>query len=185
MKKVHLAAATVSLGLALAACSTMTPSSYAPSADNNVALRKVTGAKIHIVSMTEMTKFSADCRLAGPIEASGKRTIAQFVQDSFNDELKFANVYADDASAVALDGQLDHAEFSSTSGLTNGWWELSATLKNPKTGKTLSAENRYEFPSGFDAMTACTQTAQALTPAVQGLIKSAVANPEFANLIAQ
>ena len=120
----------------------------------------------------------------GPIEASGNRTIAQFVQDSFNDEFKFAGDYGTDANSADLKATLDHAEFSSTSGLTNGWWDLTTTLTNPKTGKSLTAHNRYEFPSGFDAMTACTQTAQALTPAVQGLIKDAVTNPGFAALIA-
>lgn len=166
----------------LAGCSTMTPSTYAVNADNNVALRKLAGVKVNVVSMTDVSKFSANCRLMGPIEASNKRSIAQFVQDSFNDELKFADVYG---TNVALDGSLDHAEFSSISGLTNGWWDLAATLKNPKTGASISAHNRYEFPSGFDAATACTQTAQALTPAVQGLIKNAVTNPEFATLVSK
>lgn len=185
MRKFLAAISAVSVAVILSACSTMTPSTYAPNADNNVALRGITGTKAHLGSMMDASNFSANCRLMGPIEASGKRSVAQFVQDSFNDELKFANVYGDDASAVTLDATLDHAEFSSTSGLTNGWWDLSATLKNPKTGQSLAAQSRYEFPSGFDAMTACTQTAQALTPAVQGLIKSAVTNPKFAELVAK
>lgn len=173
------------VALSLAACSTMTPSTYAPSADNNVALRKLEGSKAIIATMMDKSNYSANCRMAGPIEASGNRSVAQFVQDSFNDELKFANIYGGDSSAVALDGTLDHAEFSSTSGLTSGWWDLTATFTNPKNGKSLTASNHYEFHSGFDAMTACTQTAQAMTPAVQGLIKNAVTNPKFSELIAK
>ena len=175
MKKFLVATALVGLAVVMAGCSTMTPTSYAPSADNNVALKKISGATFQVGSMVDNSNFSAGCRLMGPIEASGNRTIAQFVRNSFNDEFKFAGDYGTDANS---------AEFSSTSGLTNGWWDLTTTLTNTKTGKSLTAHNRYEFPSGFDAMTACTQTAQALTPAVQGLIKDAVTNPEFAALIA-
>lgn len=182
MKKFFAVMSLVSACFVLTACSTMTPSTYAVNADNNVALRKLAGARVNVVSMADVSNFSANCRLMGPIEASSKRSIAQFVQDSFNDEFKFADVYGPD---VSLDAQLDHAEFSSTSGLTNGWWDLTATLKNPKSGASVTAHNRYEFPSGFDAATACTQTAQALTPAVQGLIKDAVTKPEFAKLIAK
>lgn len=182
MKKLLSVVSIVATCFVLAGCSTMTPSTYAVNADNNVALRKLAGARVNVSNMVDASNFSANCRLMGPIEASNKRSIAQFVQDLFNDELKFADVYG---TNVALDARLDHAEFSSTSGLTNGWWDLAATLKNPKTGASLSAQSRYEFPSGFDAATACTQTAQALTPAVQGLIKNAVTNPEFSNLVSK
>ena len=185
MKKYFFAACIAGFAMLVAGCSTMTPSTYAPNADNNVALKKITGTTFHIGSMIDSSQFSPNCRLMGPIEASGKRSVAQFVQDSFNDEFKFAGLYGDDASATLLKATMDHAEFSSTAGLTNGWWDLTATLVNSKNGKSLTAHNRYDFPSGFDAMTACTQTAQALTPAVQGLIKDAVTKPDFAALVAK
>ena len=181
MRKAIFVISTILVGGLLAGCSTMTPTSYSPYADNNVELRKLEGQTVRINLITDASNFDAGCRLMGPIEASGNRSVAQFVQDSFNDEFKFAGVHGD---GVALQADLTKAEFSSTSGLTNGWWELAATLKNPKTGKSLSANSRYEFPSGFDAMTACTQTAQALTPAVQRLVHSAVSNPAFADLVA-
>lgn len=160
----------------------MTPTSYAPYADNNVALRKHEGVSVSVGSLSDTSNFSANCRLMGPITASGNRSIAQFVQDSFNDEFKFAAIHGSD---TVLQGELTHAEFSSTSGLTNGWWILRVTLRNPDNGSSLTADARYDFPSGFDAMTACTQTAQALTPAVQRLVNSAVSKPEFAKLIAR
>jgi len=47
----------------------------------------------------------------------------------------------------------------------------------------MSVENRYEFKSGFDAWTACSQTAQALGPAVQDLIKKIVTDAQFAALL--
>ncbi len=49
----------------------------------------------------------------------------------------------------------------------------------------MSTASTYGFKSGFDAITACNQTAQALGPAVQDLIKKVVTDPQFAILIRQ
>jgi hypothetical protein len=104
----------------------------------------------------------------GPIQAMDGLTIPQFIQKAFNDEFKFANVY-DNQRGMKLTGKVDKIEFSSSAGLTNGWWDLAITLQSPN-GRTLRVENRYNFKSGFDAATACNQTAQALGAAVQDLI---------------
>jgi hypothetical protein len=163
-----------------AGCSTMTPARYAVSVDNNLALKKYEGSRVRVASMTPPSSFDPNCRLMGPIEASDGMTIPVFVQKAFNDELKFANIYAEDG--VTLDGNLTKIAFSSTSGLTSGWWELELALKSSN-GKSMNVGDRYEFKSGFDAITACNQTAQALGPAVQDLIKKTVTDPQFAALL--
>ena len=81
-----------------------------------------------------------------------------------------------------LYGEITKIAFSSTAGLTNGWWNIALTLKGTS-GQSASTEVTYNFKSGFDAITACNQTAQALGPAVQDLIKQLVADPKFAALI--
>lgn len=134
---------------------------------------------MRIASMGAPSSYDSSCRLMGPIQASDGMSIPQFVEKAFNDEFKFASVYSD--AGTALTGTLTKIEFSSTSGLTNGWWDLGLTLTSSN-GKTMSAENRYEFKSGFDAITACNQTAQALGPAVQDLIKKVVSDPSFSSL---
>ena len=161
-------------------CSTMTPARYAVSVDNNLALKKYEGSRVKLVSMVSPASFDPNCRLMGPIQGSDGMTVPQFVQKAFNDELKFANLYAEDG--VTLDGNLTKIAFSSTSGLTNGWWELDLTLKSSK-GKSMDVASLYEFKSGFDAITACNQTAQALGPAVQDLIKKTVTDPQFSALL--
>lgn len=176
MKNLVLAVIVVTL----AACSTMTPARYSPSADNQVALRAMTGAATHVVQIQASANYSANCRMAGPIQASDGMTIPQFVQKALNDELKMAGLYSEQENPIS--GELTKIEFSSTAGLTNGWWNLALTLKN-STGKSVSAEVTYKFKSGFDALTACNQTAQALGPAVQDLIKQLVADPEFNNIV--
>jgi hypothetical protein len=174
----HFAVAAVAI-LALG-CSTMTPARYSVSIDNNQALKRYESSKAMVASISSSARYDASCRLMGPIQASDGMTIPQFVEKAFNDELKFANIYSD--QGVSLKGDLTRIAFSSTSGLTNGWWELALklTLSN---GKSMTAESRYEFKSGFDAITACNQTAQALGPSVQDLIKKIVDDPQFGELL--
>lgn len=173
--------AAIALVLLLqAACSTMTPARYAVSVDNNQALKQYAGASVRVASVTAAGSYDANCRLMGPIQASDGMSIPQFVAKAFNDELKFANIYSD--SGTALTGILTKISFSSSKGLTNGNWDLSLTLTSSN-GKSTEVENSYDFKSGFDAITACNQTAQALGPAVQDLIKKAVTDPQFGGLI--
>jgi hypothetical protein len=161
-------------------CSTMTPARYSVSMDNNQALKHYEGAKIQLSSMSSPADYSSNCRMMGPIKASDGMTIPQFVQKAFNDEFKFAGIYSESGSV--LTGILTKIEFSSMSGITGGWWDLGLTLASSN-GRSMVIETRYPFESGFDGITACNQTAQALGPAVQDLIKSAVTNAQFAALV--
>lgn len=166
--------------LLVTACSTMTPARYSMSVDNNQALKKFEGSKVRIASISPPANFDASCRLMGPIQASDGMTIPQFVEKALNDEFKFANIYSD--SGVSLKGSLKAIDFSSTTGLTSGFWHINMEL-NSSNGKSMNVDSRYDFKSGFDAITACNQTAQALGPAVQDLIKKAVTSQEFPELI--
>ena len=75
----------------------MTPARYAVSVDNNLALKKYEeGSRVKVVSMAAPASFDPNCRLMGPIQGSDGMTVPQFVQKAFNDELKFANLYAED-----------------------------------------------------------------------------------------
>jgi hypothetical protein len=177
MKKIALLIAACS---AIAGCSTMTPARYSVSIDNNQILKQYAGKQVELTSMAAPQSYDSNCRLMGPIQASDNMTIPQFVQKAFNDEFKFAGLYSE--NGTKLDGTLDKIEFSSVSDITNGWWDLALTLRSSN-GKSLSTENKYEFKSGFDAITACNQTAQALGPAVQDLIKKAISDPSFPSLL--
>lgn len=180
MKKVIGILVGVWLVGALSGCSTMTPARYSVSVDNNQLLKTYQGSNISLVSMAAPSKYDSACRMMGPIQASDGQTIPEFVRKAFNDELKFAGVYGD--TGAKLSGRMNKIAFSSTSGLTSGWWDLAMTLDSSN-GKSLTVENTYHFKSGFDAITACNQTAQALGPAVQDLIKKAVSDPQFKTLI--
>ena len=179
MKKLGFA---LTLIVALSGCTTMTTARYSVSIDNNQALKAYAGSAVKLGSLALGTEYEANCRLAGPIKAIDNKTIDQFVLKAINDEFKFANIYSETGST--LTGTLTKVAFSSSAGLTNGWWDLGIKLDSSN-GKSMVASNKYEFKSGFDAMTACNHTAQALGPAVQDLIKAVVTDPQFKGLIAQ
>ena len=176
MKKVVLA---VSL-LTLSACSTMQPPRYAVSVDNIQKLKQLTEIKGEIASLNQPAEFSSNCRMMGPIEPADGLSVPQFITKAFNDELKMADRYS--TEAVKITGDITKIEFSSISGLTNGYWDIGLKL-NSTNGESLSVNNKYTFKSGFDAITACNATADALSPAVQDLIKVTVNHPDFIKLM--
>jgi hypothetical protein len=181
--KSTLIAAVAALGLLMAGCSTIQPASYANYGDNTFALRKVSGAKVRVVSMNDLSKFDSGCRMAGTMKTAGNRPMAEFIKDSLNDELKFAGLYSDDPGTSELSATLNSAEFSSMTNLTRGFWSFSLQVSNRANGRSLVENSRYDFDSGFDAMTACMNSANAITPAVQRLIYKVVSDPSFPGLV--
>jgi hypothetical protein len=181
--KYLVAAAFLAVGTLLAGCQTMQPASYSNYGDNTFTLRKLAGAKVRVASINDLSKFDSGCRMVGPIKTAGNRPLAEFVRDSLNDEFKFAGIYSDNPGTTELSATLNSGEFSSMSALTQGYWSFSLQLANQATGKSLTAASRYNFDSGFDAATACMNTSNALTPAVQRLIYKAVSDSEFGALL--
>jgi hypothetical protein len=120
------------------------------------------------------------CRAVGDVKIENGLTVPQFIQKSFNDELKFAGIHA--GNGVQLKGNLTRIEFSSSASLVKGYWDLALNLSSSN-GKSMSVENRHDFDSGFDGATACNNTSQALAQAAQALIRKTVADPRFGTLV--
>lgn len=176
MKKFVLLVAAI----IISSCSTMQPPRYSISVDNIEKLKTYQGSKAELVMLTQSAVFSPNCRAMGPIEPADGLTIPAFISKAFNDELKMAGIHS--SEGVKLTGDIKNVEFSSITGLTNGYWDIQLTLKSSN-GNDVTVSNKYTFKSGFDAITACNATADALTPAVQDLIKATVSHPEFGKLL--
>lgn len=178
--------ATIAVALLLSAfitgCSTMTPARYAVSVDANQQLKTMSGARVHLSALSPPIDEDSNCRLMGPIKAGDDLTITQFIQNAFNSEFKFADLY--DPEGISLSGEVTEIEFSSIDGLTNGHWRLGLTLRSPN-GQEMSSHVDHKFKSGFDAITACNQTAQALGAAVQDLVLATVSDARFKTLLSQ
>jgi hypothetical protein len=164
----------------LSACSITQRPRYAISVDNIYKLKSYEGVKVEVLSFNKSAKFDPNCRLMGPIELADGLTIPQFISKAFNDEFKMAGIYS--IEGIKLSGDVTKIEFTSVSDVTNGYWDIGLRL-NSSNGKSLSVSNKYTFKSGFDALTACNATADALSPAVQDLIKATINHPEFGKLL--
>lgn len=158
----------------------MQPPRYYSSADNIVELKQYEKAKVFVTSLGQSVHFDASCRLMGNIEPADGLTIPQFITKALNDELKMAGLY--DTKGIKLSGSVTKIGFSSIEGLTDGYWDLGLQIDSAN-GESLLVQNTYKFPSGFDGITACNATANALTPAVQDLLKVLITHPKFSKLI--
>lgn len=166
--------------LILSACSTMQPARYSVSVDNIQSLKKYNGIKVRISQLTLTSDFDSNCRLMGPIEPADNMSFGPFISKAFNDEFKMAGIYGKDG--INIHGEITNIEFSSSAGLTSGYWDIGLRLESSNNHSIL-VRNKYNFPSGFDAMTACNATADALTSAIQDLIKAAISHPKFEKLL--
>ena len=158
-------------------CTTLQPPQYAVSADTNQILKQFRERKAVLTELVPAASYRPRCRGEKPI--GDALILTQYVANAFNDELKFADLY-DQAQGAKISGSMDKIEFSSIS----GWWDLAITLRS-ETGVQISVENRYSFTVNFivGMAQACTQTAQALGIAIQGLIKKTVSHPQFPSLV--
>lgn len=109
-------------------------------------------------------------------------THTQYIQQAFESELKLAGAYSASPSRVVLSGKLDKLEFSSTRSLTGGSWTMDLSLKSSN-GASLKVSEYYEFDSGFSALEACRNTAEAFSRAVQNLVGKTVKSEGFPALV--
>lgn len=166
----------------LTACSTYTAPRYAINADTNVTLKALGATNVAVGSFSGPASFDSSCRAAGPLAPPDGMTHTEYLKKALEDELKVAGAYSASSPRVTLSGTVNNLEFSSSRGLTGGSWDIDLTLKSSN-GKSMRTFERYEFESGFAAITACKQTAEAYMPTVQNLIGKIVRSPEFKDLI--
>ena len=123
------------------------------------------------------------CRALGPIKTPDGNTFADYIKESLIDELQIAEVYSIEAPII-LTGHLENIDFYSMRDkfVEEGAWNLALTVKSSN-GQSISVSEEYKFTSSYYGQTACNQTAQALMPSVQNLIKKIVANSVFPDLV--
>jgi hypothetical protein len=165
--------------LVLVGCSTYAVDRYSISADNVTAFRALDVEKI---SVGEFTSFKPGlkeimCRGVGPIKTPDGNSFAEYIRESFIDELQIAEIYST-VAPIILTGHLENINFSSA----DGKWNLALTIKSSNE-QSILVEEEYRYTTSFYGETACNQTAQALMPSVQNLIKKIVTNPNFPNLV--
>ena len=166
----------------LVACETPTTQRYSISADNNLALKATGATGVVLGEFSSSVNFDASCRMLGPMQVADGLTHTQYIRKAFEEEFKIAGIYATGAPRVRVTGRVTQLEFSSTSGLTGGYWNIELTMQSSN-GRSMKVAENYQFNSGFEAASACRNTAEAFSRAVQNLVGKAVRNPAFAGLV--
>lgn len=170
----------VSVAFALSGCMTMTPATYMVSADAKAALQKYQGSKVSVAEIANPPAFDPMCRAVGNVQVSDGMSLGQFVAKGFNDEFRFAGLHSD--SGVRLNGVLTKIAFSTSAGITGGWWDIGLTLRSSN-GASMAVEHKYEFEAGFAGAGACNNASRAFGPAVQQLVHKSITDPRFAGLL--
>jgi hypothetical protein len=165
----------------LSACETPTTQRYSILADNSLAIKSLKASGIGVGAFQPPAEFSETCRALGPLKVADNLTHTGYIQKAFEDELKLAGAFGT-PSRVSLNGKINKLEFSSSHGLTGGYWKIDMTLASTN-GQSMNVDEYYEFNSGFSAPEACRQTAEAFTRAVQNLVGKTVSDPKFKSLV--
>ena len=162
--------------LALQGCSTYAVNRYSMSMDNVEKIRKVANGGVISVggfTATEPARSEIMCRGVGPIKTPDGETYEAYIRKALIDELRLAEAY-NETSTVKITGNLDSIDFSSV----EGTWSIAVTIASGQ-GRRFSVTENYKYTTSYFGETACNQTAQAVMPAVQDLVKSVVSHPEF------
>lgn len=130
--------------------------------------------KLADFTMSEEVKDNLGCRLLGPVNVTPGKSIPEYIQEAFQEELFRAGIYATDAN-VEIDGHITELNFSSVS---QAFWKIGLKL-TPSNGEPFTVNTYYEFSTSYSAYSACQNVADAFGPSVQELIETAVTDPAF------
>lgn len=170
------------LTLLATGCATNNSPRYASSADTVHALRGMKIGEVATVGNFIMTSAAdLQCRAVGPIMLPDNHTLPSYIKKALEDELKMAGIYNPSNPTVTLTGLVNKAAFSSAKGFFQGHWELDVTIQSSN-GKSVSAQEQYDFDSAYFADKGCQKTADALVPAVQNVLQKIVNSPNFKDL---
>jgi hypothetical protein len=170
------------LALLATGCATNNSPRYASSADTVHALRGMKIGEVATVGNFTMTSTAdLQCRAVGPIMLPDNHNLPSYIKKALEDELKMAGMYNPTNPAVNLTGLVNKAAFTSAKGFFQGHWELDVTIQSSN-GKSVSAQEQYEFDSAYLADKGCQKTADALVPAVQNVLQKIVTSPSFKDL---
>jgi len=183
MEKKFLWYGMLTTAIVLSGCETTNSIPYDPSTANVITIQNTLrkeGKKVNIGSITLAPGVdeSPMCRLNGPIKVAPGKSLTQYIEEAFQEELFMAGVY-DVNAGNTIDGTIEKLEFSSVSPAS---WDITMSVKsNTSSGYRVSVH--YPFDTSWTAYSACRNVANAFGPAVQSLLREVVTHPGFTDLV--
>ena len=185
MRKVMRSLSIIASAAVVTGCETAyTTQRYAISADNNEVIRRtLKNTEIGISAFTgPATPFDAQCRMGAPLRVADGLSHTQYIQKAFEDELKVAGVFSSANPPISLQGHVRYLEFSTTVVGTGGFWGIYFVLTSSN-GSQLYLDEYYTFDTGYRAIEACRNAAEAFSRAVQNLVGQTFSHPDFPTLL--
>lgn len=182
MNKFALLSIVSACAIIASGCSTTNSIPYKASTSNVITIQQILqskGQKVKLgaITMAPGIEESPLCRLQGPVRVAPGKSLPQYIQDAFQEELFMAKVY-DPAALTVIDARIEALAFKSVSPAS--WTIRMAIRSNKSEGYTVSVD--YPFQTSWSAASACKNVADAFGPAVQELLKHTVSHPQFAAL---
>ena len=171
------------LAFVLAGCETTNSIPYDPPTTNVITIQNTLekeGKKVSVgnISLSPGVEESPMCRLNGPIKVAPGKSLPEYIEEAFREELFMAGVYDSNAESK-INGKIEKLSFSSVS---PAYWDISMKVSsNVSPGYTVSIH--YPFDTSWTAYSACKNVANAFGPAVQSLLREVVTNPNFSSLV--
>ncbi|WP_137886534.1 hypothetical protein [Pseudomonas sp. 2FE] len=166
----------VTILVLLQGCSTYAVNRYSMSMDNVEQIKRaVDGRSISVGTFTavEPGRTTIMCRGVGPIKTPDGEPFEAYIRKALIDELRLAGAY-DSAAQTNVTGTLKSIDFTSVGGA----WTIVLEVQSNQ-GRRFEITETYQYTTSYFGETACNQTAQAVMPAIQNLVKSVVSHPEF------
>lgn len=172
--------------LVLSACSNA-PQRYGISTNNHMSLKalKASGiGNINVGTFTRTADLSNNCRLLyGNIALPDKMSFEGYIQKGLIEELTVADMFDDKNAVITLTGVVEQLSFSTmTSLMGGGSWDIGLRV-NSSNGQSTYVSEHYEFEASGQVWAACSQTANAFTPAVQDILGKLITSPDFKSLV--
>ena len=156
---------------------------YSISPDTNLHIKSLKiNESVGVGDVRIPEDLNMNCRAFGPVGLPGKFTLATYIKKALEDELKVGGAFSSNNPKFILNGEVTKFDLSTMKGLIRGTYDITLKVTSSN-GKSLEVNEYYEFDSGFDAMTACKNTSDALMPAVQNLVAKAFKSSQFPDLI--
>lgn len=171
------------LAIILSGCETTNSIPYKASTNNIITIQQKVAksdskVRLDTVRFSEGINDAPLCRLLGPVRVAPGKTIQQYIEDAFREELFLAGIYSPSAPNQ-IQGTIMDLSFSSVSPAK---WNISMTV-NSTTSDEYTVAVEYPFNTSFSAYSACQNVADAFGPAVQQLLSEVVNNQRFIDLI--
>ncbi len=137
-------------------------------------------AKVSVGNVTQAPSITQPkCRLAGPLDVTNGKPLAEYFKSALQAELLAAQAY-DVAAPTILTLNVDQVEVTTIGASAS--WKIGLTISSNANSGGYSVRTERPYKTSYSAYAACQNATAAFIPAVQEAIGAAINDARFAGL---